>query len=220
MTERKRTAILISGRGSNMAALIEAARAPGFPAEIVGVFSSRADAAGLRIAADAGLAAETLAPADYPDRPAFDADLQEILEGWNAELVCLAGYMRLLSDRFVVGWPGRILNIHPSLLPAFKGLNVHARVLEAGVQITGATVHFVIPELDAGPPVVQAAVPVVAGDSPDSLAARVLAAEHRIYPKALEWLAAGKVRLEGDEVIRQGSAGDPPPPLIWPPLEG
>lgn len=218
MTAKKRTAILISGRGSNMAALIEAARASDYPAEIVGVFSSRPDAPGLQTAADAGLPTETLAPADYPDRPSFDASMQEILEGWDAELVCLAGYMRLLSDRFVVGWPGRILNIHPSLLPAFKGLNVHDRVLEASVPITGATVHFVTPELDAGPPIIQAAVPVVAGDSPDTLAARVLKAEHLIYPKALEWLAAGKVRLEGGKVVRDGAMGAPPPPLFWPPL--
>jgi len=220
VTAKKRTAILISGRGSNMRALIEAAGASDYPAEIVGVFSSRADAPGLQTAAEAGLPAETLAPADYPDRPAYDAAVQEILEGWRAELVCLAGYMRLLSDRFVVGWPGRIVNVHPSLLPAFKGLNVHQRVLEACVPITGATVHFVTPELDAGPPLIQAAVPVLAGDTPDTLAARVLAAEHRIYPKALEWLASGTVRLEGGRVVRDGAAGTPPAPLFWPPLEG
>lgn len=193
---RKRVAILISGRGSNMRALIEAAKAPGYPAEIVGVFSNRADAPGLETAAAAGIATEVRSHKDYASREAFDAQIQAILDGWRTDIVCLAGFMRILSTGFAEHWKGRMLNIHPSLLPSFRGLRPHDQALAAGVAEHGCTVHWVIPELDEGPPILQAKVPVLPGDTAEILAARVLAEEHKLYPKALALVARGEARLE------------------------
>lgn len=194
---RKRVAILISGRGSNMSALIAAARQPDYPAEIVLVISNRHDAAGLAAARAAGV---TTTVVDHTvhgkDRLAFEGTLQAALAQHDIALICLAGFMRLLSADFVTQWQGRIINIHPALLPTFKGLDTHRRALEAGVKIHGATVHFVVPEMDSGPIVAQAAVPVHEDDTEQSLGARVLAVEHRVYPLALKLVAAGQVTIE------------------------
>ena len=187
---RKRVAILISGRGSNMAALIEAAKAPDYPAEIALVVSNVPEAAGLGRARTPGITTALLDHQPFgKDRPAFDAALQKILDEHRIDLICLAGFMRLLTAEFTRRWSGRLINIHPSLLPAFKGLDTHARALAAGAKTHGATVHFVVPELDAGPIIAQESVPVLPGDTPDSLAARVLEVEHRIYPLALRRVA-------------------------------
>jgi phosphoribosylglycinamide formyltransferase-1 len=195
---RKRVAVLISGRGSNMAALIEAAKDENYPAEIWLVVSNRPQVAGLNLARDAGVATTIVDHTSYgKDREAFEQALQAVLEGAGIELVCLAGFMRLFTPSFVERWHGRMLNIHPALLPAFKGLNTHARALAEGVRIHGATVHFVVPEMDSGPIVVQGAVPVADGDTPDALAARVLTVEHQIYPLALRLVADGRVQLDG-----------------------
>jgi phosphoribosylglycinamide formyltransferase-1 len=196
-----RVAVLISGRGTNLASLIEAARAPGFPARMVLVLSNRADAAGLDRARDAGIDTAVVSHKDYDSREEFDRAVSERLCASEVELICLAGFMRLLTPWFVSRWADRILNIHPSLLPSFKGLHVHEQALAAGVRITGCTVHIVRPEMDAGPIVAQAAVPVAADDTPDSLASRVLAAEHKLYPAALAALASGRVRIEGDRAV-------------------
>jgi len=190
MNARARVAILISGRGSNMAALIEAARAPDFPATIALVVSNRRDAAGVATARQAGVAAEIVESRAFADRDAFEAAIDERLRAHGVELICLAGFMRILSAPFVERWRGRILNIHPSLLPELRGLNTHERALAAGLKEHGCTVHFVEPELDAGPIIVQTRVPVLAGDTADSLAARVLVEEHKLYPKALARVAA------------------------------
>jgi len=193
---RKRVAILISGRGSNMAALIGAAKAPDYPAEISLVVSNRADAAGLAHAAAEGIATAVVDHKPFgKDREAFERALQGVLEAHWIELVCLAGFMRLLSPWLVEHWQGRMLNIHPALLPAFKGLDTHRRALAAGAQVHGATVHLVASEVDSGPIVLQEAVPVVAGDTVETLSARVLEAEHRIYPRALKLLAQGRLKI-------------------------
>ncbi|HEV3043539.1 MAG TPA: phosphoribosylglycinamide formyltransferase [Roseiarcus sp.] len=194
---RKRTAILISGRGSNMAALVAAARTPDFPAEIVLVLSNKPDAAGLSLAKNAGVAAAAVDPKIYAGRDEFEGSMQALLDIHRIELICLAGFMRILSAPFVTRWRGRIINIHPSLLPAFRGLDTHARALAAGVKIHGCTVHFVEPELDAGPIIAQSATPVLDDDTPETLAARVLAKEHELYAQALRLVAAGRVRIEG-----------------------
>jgi phosphoribosylglycinamide formyltransferase 1 len=216
---RKRVAVLISGRGSNMAALIEAAKEESYPAEIWLVVSNRPDAAGLERARDAGIATTIVDHASYGnDREAFEQALQAVLEGAGIELVCLAGFMRLLTPWLVERWQGRMLNIHPSLLPAFRGLNTHERAIEAGVRIHGATVHFVVPEMDSGPIIAQAAVPVIEGETVDALAARVLAVEHKIYPLALRLLAEGRVELEGSRcriLDARVSAGK----LVVPPVD-
>jgi phosphoribosylglycinamide formyltransferase-1 len=202
---RKRVAVLISGRGSNMAALIESAKDKNFPAEIVLVLSNRPDAAGLGIARAAGVATEVVDHAAFgKDRAAFDAAMQAVLEKYRIELICLAGFMRLLTTGFVRHWDGHMINIHPALLPAFKGLDTHKRALEAGAKIHGATVHFVAPEMDAGPIIAQAAVAVRADDSEASLAARVLAVEHQIYPAALKLMAEGRVRVENGRCLIDG----------------
>ncbi len=193
MTARKRVAILISGRGSNMAALIEAARAPGYPAEIVGVFSNVADAPGLAVAAAQGIPTAARPHRDYADKPAFEAAMDEVLAGWRADIVCLAGFMRLLSPAFCTRWAGRLINIHPSLLPLHKGLHTHQQALADGVTEHGCTVHFVTPGMDEGPVIAQARVPVLPGDTADTLAARVLVEEHKLYPRALAMLARGDV---------------------------
>lgn len=197
---RRRVAVLISGRGSNMQALIEAARAPDYPAEIVRVISNVPGASGLARAAAAGIATEVVDHRQFPDRPSFEAALDARLTACTAELVCLAGFMRLLTAGFVEGWRNRILNIHPSLLPSFPGLDTHARALAAGVRVVGCTVHFVRAQMDNGPIIVQAAVPVLPGDDEAALAARVLAAEHRAYPLALRLVASGRARVSGDRV--------------------
>src|SRR5689334_10826601 len=196
---KRRVAILISGRGSNMAALIDPARLADFPAEIVAVISNRADAAGLAKAEASGIATVVIESKPFgKDRTGFEAMLQRALDEKNVELICLGGFMRLFTAEFVQRWYGRMLNIHPSLLPCFPGLDPHGQALKAGVKISGATVHFVIPETDAGPIVVQGAVPVADDDTPETLAARVIQIEHQIYPEALRLLAAGRLRLEGD----------------------
>jgi phosphoribosylglycinamide formyltransferase-1 len=195
MTKRKRVAVLISGRGSNLQALIEAAVHPDYPAEIALVLSNVVGAPGIERAAQAGIASGTIPHRSFGSREEFDAALDQALKQNAIELVCLAGFMRILSDSFVRAWHGRLINIHPSLLPAFKGVDVHRRVLEAGVRISGCTVHFVVPELDSGPIIAQAAVPVLAQDTEATLSARVLKAEHRLYPHALKLLATNKVRI-------------------------
>ena len=203
---KRRVAILISGRGSNMAALIEAAKAEDFPAEIVVVISNRADAQGLEKAAASGI--PTLVIASKPfgkDRAGFEVVLQRALDEHQVELICLGGFMRLFTGEFVQRWYGKMLNIHPSLLPSFPGLDPHGQALRAGVKISGATVHFVIPETDAGPIVMQGAVTVADDDTPETLAARVIGIEHRIYPEALRLLASGRLRLEGDLCRTMGS---------------
>lgn len=192
---RVRTAVLISGRGSNLQALINACKDTRFPAEIVLVISNIPNATGLELARAAGIPARTIAHRDFATRETFDAALDEALRGAGAEIVCLAGFMRILTDGFVRQWLGRMINIHPSLLPSFKGSHVHEQAIAAGVRISGCTVHFVTPEMDSGPPIAQAAVPVHADDTPRVLAARVLQAEHRLYPLALKMLAEGRVRL-------------------------
>jgi len=190
---KKRVAVLISGRGSNMTALIEAAGAPDYPAEIVLVASNRPQAAGLSHAREAGIPTALVDHTAFGgDRQAFEQALDATLEAHRIEIVCLAGFMRLLSPWFVSRWSGRLLNIHPALLPQFKGLHTHRRALEAGVTRHGATVHFVVPQMDSGPIVVQESVPVIAGDTEETLAARVLEVEHRIYPQALRLVAEGR----------------------------
>jgi phosphoribosylglycinamide formyltransferase 1 len=194
---RKRVAILISGRGSNMVALIEAATDPTYPAEIALVVSNNPDALGLVRAREAGI---TTAAIDHrpfgKDRVGFEAALQSVLKAHHIELICLAGFMRLLTAEFVAKWQGRMINIHPALLPAFKGLDTHARALAAGAKTHGATVHFVVPEMDSGPIIAQGSVPVLADDTPEILAARVLAVEHKIYPAALRTVAEGRTRVD------------------------
>ena len=191
-----------------MAALIEAAAAADFPAEIVVVISNRTDAGGLARASDGGIATLTIESRPFgKDRAAFEAALQSALDRHKIDLICLGGFMRLLTAEFVQRWYGRMLNIHPSLLPSFPGLEPQAQALRAGVKISGATVHFVIPETDAGPSVMQGAVAVFDDDTPDTLAARILETEHRIYPAALRLVASDKIRLEGDLCRTVGSAG-------------
>jgi len=199
---KKRVAVLISGRGSNMAALIQAAKAADYPAEIALVVSNRADAAGLGRAREAGIAATVLDHRQFGDnREAFERALDAELHVHRIDLICLAGFMRLFTPWFVTRWNGRMINIHPALLPQFKGLHTHRRALEAGVKRHGATVHFVAAEMDSGPIIAQEAVPVIAGDTEQSLADRVLAAEHRIYPQALRLVAEGRVTVDciGDQ---------------------
>lgn len=198
MIRRVRTAILISGRGSNMTALLGAAAAPDYPAEIVLVLSNRADAAGLQRAREAGVPTAAVESRPFGrDRAAFEAAMEAELSSRGVELVALAGFMRVLTPGFVARWQDRLVNIHPSLLPAFPGLDTHARALAAGVKLHGCTVHLVRAGVDDGPILAQAAVAVRTDDTEATLAARVLEQEHRIYPAALAWLAAGRVRVEG-----------------------
>lgn len=213
---RLKVAVLISGRGSNLQALIDACARPDFPAEIRLVLSNRADAAGLERAKRAGIPAQVIPHRDYASRDAFDAALDGALQAAGIELVCLAGFMRLLGDAFVERWRDRVINIHPSLLPAFRGLDTHARVLAAGVRFTGSTVHFVRAAVDDGPIIVQAAVPVLPGDDSEALAARVLAAEHRAYPLALRLIAEGRVRI-GDGRVEIRDASGPAEAVLNPP---
>lgn len=213
---RRRVAILISGRGSNMTALIEAAKAKDYPAEIVLVMSNIAGAGGLAKAGDAGIETATVESKPFgKDREAFERKLNETLIAHNIELVCLAGFLRLLTPWFVRQWEGRMLNIHPALLPSYKGLHTHERALADGVKIHGATVHFVVPEMDSGPIIMQGAVAVRDDDTPDTLAARVLGVEHCIYPNSLRLVASGRTRLENG-VCKSDASGSPDDALISP----
>lgn len=196
----KNIVILISGRGSNMEALIAARQAGNLPVNIAAVISNRADARGLESAARAGIPTQCLDHRSFAGREAFDAALAACIDGFAPDLVVLAGFMRILGDDFVRHYAGRLINIHPSLLPSFPGLHTHRRALEEGVRIHGCTVHFVTPALDHGPVVIQAAVPVLDDDSEDSLAARVLAQEHLVYPQAVRWFAEDRLRLDNGRV--------------------
>ena len=218
---KKRIAILISGRGSNMMALIEAARAPGYPADIALVVSNRPQAPGLERARAAGLAALAIDHKGFATREAFDDAVDAALREAGIDLVCQAGFMRIQSTAFANRWLGRQINIHPSLLPSFKGLHPQQQALDAGVRIAGCTVHFVTPELDAGPIIAQAAVPVLPGDTADTLADRILTAEHKLYPLALRLVASGEAVLNGNRVLLQGGVNQPdclmspPPSADW-----
>ncbi|WP_448187262.1 phosphoribosylglycinamide formyltransferase [Azospirillum sp. sgz301742] len=214
---RLKLGVLISGRGSNLQALIDAAEDPAFPAEIALVLSNKADAYGLERAAKSGIGTAVVNHRDFPgDKPAFEAAMDATLRAAGVELVCLAGFMRILSPWFVQAWHDRLINIHPSLLPSFKGLDTHERALEAGVRVHGCTVHYVRPEMDVGPIVVQAAVPVLADDDSHSLADRVLAQEHRIYPLAVRLIAEGRVRVSDERVHIEGHAPDAATVLLNP----
>ena len=203
----KRVAVLISGRGSNMTSLIEASKTPGFPAEIALVLSNRPDAAGLAFARARGIAAVAMDHRTHATREGFERAMQAALVEHRVDLVCLAGFMRLLTPWFVEQWRDRMLNIHPALLPSYKGLHTHERALADGVKIHGCTVHFVVPDMDAGPIVAQSAVPVLDDDTPDALAARVLAREHAIYPMALRLVASGEARVVDGRVVGGRKAG-------------
>ena len=213
---RLKTAVLISGRGSNLEALLRACADKDFPAAIALVISNRADAGGLDHAARAGIASAVVPHRDYPSREAFEAALTKTLEAAGIEIVCLAGFMRLLTAGFVEHWRDRMINIHPSLLPAFPGLDTHARALAEGVRFAGCTVHFVRAEMDHGPIIVQAAVPVLPGDDEHSLAARVLTAEHRAYPLALRLVGEGRVKVVGERTEISGMS-EAPAVLLNPP---
>jgi len=214
---KKRVAILISGRGANMAALIAAAKSADYPAEIAVVLSNRPDAGGLQRASAEGIATAVVDHGDFgKDREAFERAVQALLETHRIDIVCLAGFMRLLTPWLVAQWHGRMTNIHPALLPSFRGLHTHERALKAGVKIHGATVHFVVPEVDSGPIIAQAAVPVLDDDTPDTLAARVLAAELRIYPPALGLVAGGKSSIAADGTVRNTASVSPSARLIVP----
>jgi phosphoribosylglycinamide formyltransferase 1 len=213
-----RLAILISGRGSNMEALVEACVEADFPARVVTVISNRSDAAGLATAAHHGIATAVVDHKPFGDRETFELALDAAIEESGADLVCLAGFMRLLGEGFVERRHNRLINIHPSLLPAYPGLDTHERVLADGARFAGCTVHFVRAAMDAGPIIVQAAVPVQADDTPDSLAQRVLEQEHRIYPLAVRWIAEGRVSLH-DERVTVAEAGFPVDAVINPTVE-
>jgi phosphoribosylglycinamide formyltransferase-1 len=206
MSTRKRTAVLISGRGSNMRALVEAARSPDYPAEIVLVLSNRADAGGIAFAKEAGIATAVVDHKIYAGRDEFEKSMQILLDLHRIELICLAGFLRVLTASFVQHWEGRLINIHPSLLPAYRGLDTHERALADGAKVHGCTVHFVVPALDDGPIIAQSSVPVLDGDTPETLAARVLVQEHILYPAALEAVASGTVRMNGGLIVRSPSA--------------
>ncbi len=211
MARRLKLGILISGRGSNLQALIDACADPGFPAEIALVVSNKADAKGLERAATASIPTRVIDHRGFASRTEFDSALNDALNDAAVDLVCLAGFMRLLGAEFVRAWHDRLINIHPSLLPAFRGLHTHERALEAGVKLTGCTVHFVRADVDNGPIIVQAAVPVLDTDTPDSLAARVLVAEHACYPAAVRWIAEDRVSIVDDRVVlRDGSTPEAP----------
>ncbi len=213
-----RLAILISGRGSNMEALVEACAEPSFPARVATVISNRSDAAGLATVAHHGIATAVVDHKKFEDRESFELALDAVIEESGADLVCLAGFMRLLGEGFVERRHNRLINIHPSLLPAYKGLDTHERVLADGARFAGCSVHFVRAAMDAGPIIVQAAVPVAADDTPDSLARRVLEQEHRIYPLAVRWIAEGRVSLH-DERVTVAEAGAPAQAVINPPAD-
>ncbi len=196
----KNIVILISGRGSNMEAIVKACAAEGWPARVAAVVSNRPDAAGLQFAASNGVATAVVDHKAFPDRESFDAELARVIDSFAPDLVVLAGFMRILTPGFTRHYEGRMLNVHPSLLPAFPGLHTHERAIEAGCRFAGATVHFVTAELDHGPMVAQAVVPVLDGDDAASLAARVLKLEHRMYPAAVRWFVSGQIAVEGARV--------------------
>lgn len=216
---KKRVVVLISGRGSNLGALIAAASDPNYPAVIAGVISNRADAQGLEIAARHGIPARVIPRADFAAHEAHSDAIDAAIKESRADIVCLAGYMRLISPALVEAWEGRMINIHPALLPSFKGLDTHARALAAGVRIHGCSVHFVTHDIDGGPIIAQAAVPVSSGDTEETVAARVLAAEHKLYPHALALVAAGKARIEGGRAALQGADENGSALLLSPPLD-
>ena len=211
-----RIAVLISGRGSNLQALLDAAADPDYPGEIALVISNRPKAEGLQRAVKAGVQVEVINHKDFETREDFDAALHDALKTAKIDFVCLAGFMRVLTGGFVSDWRGRMINIHPSLLPAFEGLHVHERMIEMGVKLAGCTVHFVSAEVDSGPIIGQAAVPVLPGDDAESLAARILEQEHRLYPAALRLLIDGKARLAGavvtydETIVADGALINPP----------
>jgi len=198
----KRIVILISGRGSNMQAIVEACAAQGWPAQVVAVLANKPGAEGLAFAAGHGIATQVIDHTGFADRAAFDTALAAAIDAHAPDLVVLAGFMRILTDGFVAHYAGRLLNVHPSLLPAFAGLHTHRRAIEAGCKLAGATVHFVTPTLDHGPIVAQAAVPVLADDTPERLAERVLAAEHVLYPQAVRWFVQGQLQVDAQGVVR------------------
>ncbi len=212
---KKRIAVLISGGGTNLQALIDACEKPDFPAEIVLVISNKKEAFGLERAKKAQIPTKILSHKDYETREHFDRELHETLVKSEVDLVCLAGFLRLLTSHFVEQWHNKLINIHPSLLPAFKGLNVHQRALDAGVRFTGCTVHIVRAEMDAGPIIIQAAVPILQNDTESILAARILKSEHEVYPKALYLMATGDAYVEGDKVLLK-NRGALPDSLIHP----
>jgi phosphoribosylglycinamide formyltransferase-1 len=203
----KRIVILLSGRGSNMQAIVERCAEEGWPARVVGVASNKADAEGLAWAAERGIATASVEHKGFVSREAFDAELQRAIDLWQPDLLVLAGFMRILGAGFVRHYEGRMLNVHPSLLPAFTGLHTHRRAIEAGCKVAGATVHLVTPELDHGPIVAQATVPVLPGDDEDSLSARVLVQEHRLYPLAVRWFVEDKLEIADGIVTHR--AGEP-----------
>jgi phosphoribosylglycinamide formyltransferase 1 len=203
----KRIVILISGRGSNMQSIVRACAAEGWPARVAAVISNRPDAAGLQFAAAHGIATAVVDHRQFAERAAFDAALVQAIDAHTPDIVALAGFMRILGDACVSRYAGRMLNVHPSLLPAFTGLHTHRRAIEAGCKVAGATVHFVTSQLDYGPIVAQAVVPVLPGDTEEALAARVLAREHVLYPRALRWLAQGALQVEDGIVTHTG--GEP-----------
>jgi phosphoribosylglycinamide formyltransferase-1 len=215
---KKRVGILISGRGSNMMSLIAATRAPDYPAEIACVLSNRPDAQGLFKASGEGLPTRVIDHKSFGARAGFESELDAALRGFEVDIVACAGFMRLMTPEFVERWRDRMLNIHPSLLPAFKGLDTHARALAAGVKLTGCTVHIVRPEVDSGPIIAQAAVPVLDGDTADSLGARVLEAEHLLYPRAVSLFASGAITVSGERTIVRQDAVNQANPLYWPPI--
>ncbi|HVI91024.1 MAG TPA: phosphoribosylglycinamide formyltransferase [Dongiaceae bacterium] len=217
MTEKLRLAVLISGRGSNLQAILDAfgPHVSGSPIEIVLVLSNRPDAAGLTRAEQAGVPTAIIDHKQFPDRASFDAAMDAKIRATGANFIALAGFMRLLTDGFIDAWRDHMINIHPAILPALKGLHTHERAIKRGLKLHGCTVHFVRPEMDTGPIIAQAAVPVLAGDTPDLLADRVLAAEHRLYPQALRLIAAGKVRVEGEVAVVE-QAGDATAYLVNP----
>ncbi len=199
----KNIVILISGRGSNMEAIVRACAAERWPAQVVGVLSNRADAQGLEFAREHGIATAVVAHQAFASREAFDAELARTIDAFAADVVVLAGFMRILTDGFVERYAGRMVNVHPSLLPAFTGLNTHRRAIEGGCKVAGATVHFVTPALDHGPVIAQAAVPVLPGDTADVLEARVLEREHVMYPRAVSWLVRGELNVVGGVVTHK-----------------
>ncbi|WP_417805061.1 phosphoribosylglycinamide formyltransferase [Thalassospira lucentensis] len=218
--KKLKLAVLISGGGSNLQAIIDACAQPTYPAEIVLVFSNQLDAAGLDRGRRAGIRAEAISHKGYPGgREAYDAAVSDLIEQSGADLVVLAGYLRLVSESFVTRWKDRLINIHPSLLPSFKGLNVHQKALDAGVKFAGCTVHYVVPEVDSGPIIAQAVVPVLPGDDAGKLAKRILKQEHRIYPQVIRWIADGRVSVDANGIVTVADAKTPETTDINPVLE-
>ncbi|WP_341363651.1 phosphoribosylglycinamide formyltransferase [Thalassospira sp. SN3W] len=203
-------AVLVSGGGSNLQAIIDACKTPDYPAEIVLVFSNQLDAGGLERARRAGIRAEAISHKGFEGgREAYDSTVSNLIEESAADLVVLAGYLRLVSESFVTRWEGRLINIHPSLLPSFKGLHVHQAALDAGVKYSGCTVHYVVPEVDSGPIIAQAVVPVLPGDDAGTLAQRILKQEHRIYPQVIRWIAEGRVSVDEAGIVTVADANAP-----------